>query len=105
MKHVEILLTTEEVAQHYRMSEEAMRNARCRGEGLPWVKTPTGGVRYRLSDVLEWDNHVRGFTFDSFAKLIGRLTYLDPRQKRALLRDVDAAFRPQKVATSVQQEK
>lgn len=67
---------------------------------IPWVKTPTGGIRYQLNDVLEWVEAPPGFTFSGFAQLVRKLQFLDARQKRELVKAVDAAFRPQKVATN-----
>jgi hypothetical protein len=98
MKDFEIVLTEREVAEHYRLKPESLRNARCQGRGLlPWIKTPTGHIRYRLRDVIEYDrNNVYGFTFAEFAKLVEQLGFLDDRQKKELLRVMDARFRPEK---------
>jgi hypothetical protein len=95
----EIYLTSEQVAEHYRITPAALRNARYRGDGLPFIKTPTGGVRYRLSDILAWDaNSIHGFTFAGFEELVSRLSFLDQNQKSLLMRAMNARFRPGKKA-------
>ena len=33
-------------------SDQTLSNARTAGKGLPWFETPTGGIRYRLSEIL-----------------------------------------------------
>jgi hypothetical protein len=45
---------TDEVATWLRMSPEALRKWRRRGIGPPFVKLPTGPVRYRRRDVQAW---------------------------------------------------
>lgn len=50
-----VMLTCKEVAAHLRYSEEALSLMRRRGLGPSWLKLPSGGVRYRMSAVLEWE--------------------------------------------------
>jgi hypothetical protein len=47
------LLTARQAGQHLAMSEAAVRRAGQRGV-LPFVKLPTGGVRYRVADLDNW---------------------------------------------------
>lgn len=56
-----VMLTSKEVASHLRYSEEAMSLMRRRGKGPAWIKLPSGGIRYRMSEVLAWElSHERG---------------------------------------------
>lgn len=51
----DMLLTTAEVARHWRQSADYVSNLRNRGDGPPWIKLPHGAVRYRTSDILAYD--------------------------------------------------
>lgn len=46
-----VLITPKQLGEHWRYSSGALAGIRTRGAGLPFVKLPTGGVRYRVSDV------------------------------------------------------
>ena len=82
----EMLLTTNEVARFLRMDVRTLNNARVQHKGLPFVKTPTGGVRYRMSDLLEhMENQSRGFTEDRVADAIGGFKGLTADEKHALV--------------------
>lgn len=50
-----LLFTTADVAQHYRYSEQSLANARRLGTGPAYVKLPSGGVRYRFSELMAWE--------------------------------------------------
>lgn|GEM_PF-3749520 len=45
-------ITTAELSERWRYSEQTLRNARATGIGLPYASLPTGGVRYRLDEVI-----------------------------------------------------
>ena len=48
-------LTEKEVAQLTRRALQTLRNERCKGKGIPWVKlgaSKRSSVRYALEDVL-----------------------------------------------------
>lgn len=47
-----VFITPKELADHYRYSEEHLCNLRRRKRGWPFIKLPTGGIRYRVSDVI-----------------------------------------------------
>jgi len=67
----DILLTTEQVANRYQQEPGTLNNARARGEGLPWVKTATGTIRYKLSDVLASETAGnRGFSWARLTKAL-----------------------------------
>lgn len=50
-----VMLTSKEVGAHLRYSEEALSLMRRKNKGPTWLKLPSGGVRYRMSDVLAWE--------------------------------------------------
>ena len=49
----DIFYTTAELASRWNMDAASLANYRSRGEGIPFVKLPTGAVRYRWVDILE----------------------------------------------------
>lgn len=53
--HDEALLTTKEVAEAYRISEQRLRNLRWQGRGPRGVKIGRS-VRFRIKDVRDWIN-------------------------------------------------
>ena len=60
-----------------------------RGEWLPHVKLPGGGVRYRLNDVLAADKAGnRGFTFEEFSAVLSKVGSLDGKQRTAVMEAV-----------------
>lgn len=63
-------LTTEELAERWRIDPGTLSNLRYRGEGIPWTK-PTGRPLYKLSDVLKAEEeHGRGFTFEGLGEAL-----------------------------------
>ena len=49
----DVFMTTAGLAARWCMDAASLANYRSRGEGIPFVKLPTGAVRYRLVDILE----------------------------------------------------
>lgn len=93
-----ILLTTRDVARHWQLDPATLENARYRGEGIPYIKLPTGGIRYCLRDILAAEAAgVRGFSFDRFAEVVGNIPGLDGNQKQAVIDAVTKAFKPTKM--------
>ena len=51
------LLTTAELAARWKVAPESIRQQRFKGDGPPYFKlSRRGAVRYRLSDVIEFEN-------------------------------------------------
>lgn len=50
------LLTTEELAERWKVSIGHLRNLRSLGGGPPFIRVATRGVRYRLAVVLAWES-------------------------------------------------
>ena len=46
------MVTPGEVATRWRYSEDHMSNMRRRCKGPPFIRLPSGGIRYRLSDII-----------------------------------------------------
>jgi hypothetical protein len=48
-------LTTRELAERIGYSAGTLRNMRCEGRGLPYVRSMNGRVHYKIADVLAWE--------------------------------------------------
>ena len=46
--------TTSETAAYIRLAPGTLENWRCAGTGPRFAKSPSGRVRYRADDVVEW---------------------------------------------------
>jgi hypothetical protein len=51
----EMLLTEQQLAARHQMSVKTLRNARVKGDSIPFVKIGRL-VRYRMSDVARWES-------------------------------------------------
>jgi hypothetical protein len=47
-----LFLTSAEVGERYKYTEEHLCNLRRAGRGWPFIKLDSGGIRYRLSELL-----------------------------------------------------
>ena len=78
----DVFLTAREVADFLRMDVRTLNNARCQNRGLPYTKTPTGGVRYLRSDVLKAiENGQCGWTESRVNRAIDSFDQLDDKTK------------------------
>jgi hypothetical protein len=50
-----VYVTPAEVAARFRWTEREVRNRRARGQGPPFVRLGRRTVRYRLADLLAWE--------------------------------------------------
>lgn len=67
----EIFFTTNELAARWRQEVATLENQRVAGTGMPFVKLPSGAIRYRASDVIDAElNGLRGLTLDRVCKTI-----------------------------------
>lgn len=55
--NVEVLLTANELAQRWSLSQKTLANHRCNGTGVSYVKIGVA-VRYQLSDVIDFEKRV-----------------------------------------------
>lgn len=51
----EVLITSAELAKHWRMTRQGLHAMRKRGAGPAYIRLPSGEVRYRLSELLAWE--------------------------------------------------
>lgn len=76
-----VLLTTRELADRWRMSVNALNNARSLGtSAIPYLNLTGGAVRYRLSDVLAHEmSCTRGpFTIDDVSAELATMPDVAP---------------------------
>lgn len=55
----DLLLTEQDAADYLGMSPGTLREWRSLGKGPPYLKLPTGTVRYRQEDLVEWVSQQR----------------------------------------------
>ena len=58
------MITSEQLAERWAVSKDTVRVWRIDNVGPPWVKLtpgPKGAVRYRLSDIEEWERKMEMF--------------------------------------------
>lgn len=74
------LVTTEELARHWRYNPQSVANMRRLGTGPAFVKLPGGAVRYRASEALahELYGHGGGLTMDRVAAALAVCPGLSP---------------------------
>lgn len=93
-----VLLTSEELAAHWRYSPEYLSNLR-RRNGPPYVKLASGSIRYRLSDIMDWEiAGARGpVTLDAITLAMASAPTLTDAQRAAVVEHLRAAvFEPRR---------
>lgn len=80
------LLTTEEVAKHWRYEKQSLHNMRRLRTGPSYVKLPGGAIRYRHSAILAYElhGHGGGLTLDMVAIALAAMPGLKPAQREAI---------------------
>ena len=79
-------LTPAEVADRHRKEESSLANERYRGEGLPFLKLPSGRVLYNLDDVLAYERTgMRGFAWTKLADALAAVPGLSAEQQLAVM--------------------
>lgn len=81
-----LLLTTEDVAKHWRYNKQSLHNMRRLRTGPAWIKLPGGAVRYRHSDILAYElyGHGGGLTLDRVSVALATCPDLKPAQRAAI---------------------
>lgn len=81
-----LLLTTDELAKHWRYTKQAMHNMRRLRTGPAWLKLPGGAVRYRHSDILAYElyGHGGGLTLDRVSMALATCPDLKPAQRERI---------------------
>ncbi len=88
----DVMITAEELAVRWQLSTGTLANLRARGEGLPFVKLPSGAIRYRAVDVLAAEEKgAFGFSWDKLADALGEK--LDPADAQELLKHLKKRMR------------
>lgn len=90
----DVLVTSKFLAERYRYTEVHMANLRKNNRGWPYFKLATGGVRYRLSDIITAEaQHPRNrVTVESVCQALARCTELSTEQRAILQAHIRKAF-------------
>lgn len=48
----DVLITSDELCKHWRLTPTHLCNLRKLKKGAPFIKLPSGGIRYRISEIL-----------------------------------------------------
>lgn len=74
----DILFTAEQLAARWQLNTGTLANLRARGEGVPWVKLPSGAIRYKMADILEAETRgAGGFTWERLSDALHKLVEAD----------------------------
>lgn len=90
----ETLVTPGELAAHWRYTDDHLSNLRRAGRGLPFLKLPSGGVRYRASDILTAEIQGTGgpLAVDRICLALAACKELPPDARVAAQNAIRAAF-------------
>jgi len=82
----DVFLTVDELADRWRLEVQTLANVRSKGEGIPYVKLPSGSIRYKLSDVLEAEaDGQQGFTWDALKDALKSFEPLTANERAELM--------------------
>lgn len=88
------LITPAEVGERYRYSQEHLCNLRKTGRGWPFLKLETGGIRYRLSELLA--SEIRGtcgpLTLERVEHAVAACTSVPAEHRTALQKHLRVTF-------------
>jgi hypothetical protein len=88
-----VWMTPAEVADRHRKEEATLANERYRGEGLPYLKLPSGRVLYNLDDVLATERAgMRGFSWSRLSDALGQMHGLSDAQREAIVAHLKKFF-------------
>lgn len=81
----DVFLTAEELSERWRLDVTTLGNLRWQGEGPPYVKLPSGSIRYRLTDILAIEADCQhGFRWQKLRAALDKFPSLTPAQKKEL---------------------
>jgi hypothetical protein len=94
----DVLVSGAALAGHWGYSENHMSNLRKAGKGVPWVKLPTGGIRYRMSDILfsELAGRAGPLTLDHVLIAVAACKAVPAEHRATILEHLKAALDPQR---------
>jgi hypothetical protein len=92
------LMTAAEVGEHLRYSTERLAHLRKDGLGPPFIKLPTGGVRYSMSEVTAWQlaGESGQLTLERVAVAVAACVSIPAEHRAALIQHLEASFKAEK---------
>ena len=89
-----ILVTNDYLSQHWGYSENHLSNLRRLQKGPPWVKLPTGAIRYRLSEIAaaEIAGTQGALTLERVQLAVSACSALSAEQRAAVIAHLESAF-------------
>jgi hypothetical protein len=82
----DVFLTADELAERWRLEIPTLANMRSKGEGPPFLKLPSGSIRYRLADILASEAAgTTGFTWAMLREAVSHYPRLSAPDARELL--------------------
>ncbi len=89
----DIFLTPQQLADRWQLDTGTLSNLRARGEGVPFVKLPSGSVRYKVADVLTAETaSARGFSWARLSAALESAPGMTPEHSVKLLKHLKAAM-------------
>jgi hypothetical protein len=95
----DVLISSDDLAAHWGYSESHVANLRRdTSRGVPWIKLPTGGIRYRLSEILaaEIAGTTGAITLDRVALAVAACGSVPPEHRAAIVAHLREALGPRK---------
>ncbi len=83
----DVLLTVDELSVRWRLTVQTLANLRSKGEGPPYLKLPSGSIRYKLSDIMKAEGDGQyGFSWDGLKDALDAFDNLTTAQRTELYR-------------------
>jgi hypothetical protein len=95
LKHFNgVMITAGDLAQHWGYTEAALAQQRKNGRGLPFIKLPTGGVRYNQAEIIaaELGNTSGPLTIERVCQSIAACEDVSPGDRLKMRKHIRAAF-------------
>lgn len=95
LKHFNgVMITAGDLAQHWGYTEVHLANLRKNGRGLPFLKLPTGGVRYNQAEIIaaELSNTSGPLTIERVCQAIAACEDVSPGDRLKMQKHIRAAF-------------
>lgn len=90
------LMTAAEVGEHLRYSTERLAHLRKDGAGPPYIKLPTGGVRYSMAEVTAWQlaGETGPLSLDRVAVAVAACLAVPAEHRATLIQHLEKAWPP-----------
>jgi hypothetical protein len=90
----DVLITSDELCRHWRLTPTHICNLRKLKKGAPFIKLPSGGIRYRVSEILAAEVRGRGgpLTVDCVCLVLAACEELTVEQRAIAQRHVRNAL-------------